>query len=53
MEAWHDYEFQALHLTRLEIEAIQSLRAGGTGDLKTDNKREQSEWAQKRSKLGL
>jgi thymidylate synthase (FAD) len=53
MEAWHDYEFQALHLTRLEIEAIRGLRAGGSGELKTDNKREQAEWADKRAKLGL
>jgi len=31
MEAWRDYELEALHLTRLEVEAIKSLRSGGDG----------------------
>jgi thymidylate synthase (FAD) len=53
MEAWRDYETQGLHLTRLEIEAIQALASGGDGTLNCDNKREQKEWETKRAKLGL
>ena len=54
MEAWRDYELDALHLTRLEVEAIrEKLRAGGTGALRSENKREQAEWEQKAAKLGL
>ncbi|MCH7792925.1 MAG: FAD-dependent thymidylate synthase [Planctomycetes bacterium] len=53
MEAWRDYDTNAMRLTRLEIEAIRNLKAGGDGSLDTTNKREQSEWAQKRSTLGL
>jgi len=52
-QAWRDYHFDAMHLTRLEIQAIQSLKAGGDGALPGDNKREQAEWAAKRAKLGL
>ncbi len=47
MEAFRDYELDALRLTRLEIDALR------TGVLATDNKREQAEWAAKRSRLGL
>jgi thymidylate synthase (FAD) len=47
-EAFLDYNFAALHLTRLEIEA---LKAGKP--LATENKRENAEWEQKKGKLGL
>jgi thymidylate synthase (FAD) len=50
MEAWRDYELESVRLTRLEIEA---LRAGGAGELPTDNKREREEWDAKRRALGL
>jgi len=53
MEAWRDYETQALHLTRLEIEAIKAIASGADGKLPSDNKREQQEWEAKRAKLGL
>jgi thymidylate synthase (FAD) len=47
-EAFLDYNFGAIHLTRLEIEAIK------TGQpIKTENKRETAEWDEKRKKLGL
>jgi thymidylate synthase (FAD) len=47
-EAFMDYEFDALRLTRLEIEAI---RAGKP--LNTQNKREITEFEAKKSRLGL
>ena len=47
-EAFVDYNFGALHLTRLEIEAVKSGRP-----LATDNKRENAEWDEKRKTLGL
>jgi thymidylate synthase (FAD) len=53
VEAWRDYEFEAVHLSRLEARAIRSIATGGTGDLPGDNKREQAEWAAKRARLGL
>ncbi len=53
MEAWRDYELGAVHLTRLEIEAIRAAAGGPVGDIVTANKREQAEWAQKRAMLGL
>jgi thymidylate synthase (FAD) len=53
MEAFRDYELNAVHLTGLEVEALRQARAGGSGDLATDNKREQAEWAAKRARLGL
>src|SRR5690606_23327684 len=43
MEAWRDYELGAIHLTRLEAEALRDLAAGGNGALATENKREQAE----------
>jgi thymidylate synthase (FAD) len=47
-EAFLDYNFGAVHLTRLEIEAIK------TGQpLQTENKRETAEWEEKRKRLGL
>jgi thymidylate synthase (FAD) len=53
VQAWRDYHFEAMHLTRLEIEAIQKLGAGGQATLASENKREQAEWEAKRKKLGL
>lgn len=53
MEAWHDYATEAMHLTRLEIDAVRGLAAGGDGSLDCENSREQREWATKREKLGL
>jgi thymidylate synthase (FAD) len=50
MQAWRDYHFEAMHLTRLEIEA---LRSGSPATLATSNKREQAEWDAKRARLGL
>jgi thymidylate synthase (FAD) len=53
MEAWRDYELDALRLTKLEVEALKRLREGGDGAIASDNKREQAEWAAKRASLGL
>ena len=47
-EAFLDYNFGGVHLTRLEVEAI---RAGKP--LGTENKRENAEWEEKRKKLGM
>jgi thymidylate synthase (FAD) len=47
-EAFVDYNFEGVHLTRLEVE---SLRTGQP--LKTENKRETAEWEEKRKKMGL
>ncbi len=47
-EAFEDYNFGGMHLTRLEIEAIQSGKP-----LAGDNKRETAEWEEKKKKLGL
>lgn len=47
-EAFMDYRYESMHLTRLEIEAIR------TGQpLATENKRENSEWEAKKKRLGL
>lgn len=53
MEAWRDYDRGAMHLTRLEIEAIRDLAGGGSGELGSDNRRERAEWESKRGRLGL
>lgn len=53
LEAFKDYELDALRLTRLEIDAIRALAAGGDGSITSDNQREQAEWAAKRQRLGL
>jgi len=45
-EAFVDYQFESMHLTRLEIE---SLRSGNP--IATENKRESAEWEQKRKRL--
>jgi thymidylate synthase (FAD) len=47
-EAFLDYHLGAMHLTRLEIEAIRSGQP-----LATENKREVAEWDEKKRKLGL
>jgi thymidylate synthase (FAD) len=47
-QAFMDYNFGAMHLTRLEIEAIKSGQP-----LATANKRETAEWEEKRERLGL
>jgi thymidylate synthase (FAD) len=49
MEAWRDYELDAVHLTRLEVEALRS----GSRQLTSDNTRERDEWETKRRTLGL
>ena len=48
MEAFVDYRFESLHLSRLEVDAI---RRGVQPD--TTNKRELAEWEAKRGRLGL
>ncbi len=47
-EAFLDYNFEAIHLSRLEVEAIRTGK-----ELASDNKRENAEWEQKRKQLGL
>jgi thymidylate synthase (FAD) len=47
-EAFEDYNFGSMHLSRLEIEAIQTGKP-----LSTENKRETAEWEEKKKKLGL
>src|SRR5690606_27426931 len=47
-EAFIDYNFEAMHLTRLEVEAIRNGQP-----LNTTNKRETAEWEQKKAQLGL
>jgi thymidylate synthase (FAD) len=47
-EAFLDYNLGAMHLTRLEIEAVRSGKP-----LATENKRETAEWEEKKKKLGL
>jgi len=49
IEAFRDYRLGAVSLTRLEVEAIRS----GADKLATKNTREQREWEEKRSSLGL
>jgi len=47
-EAFIDYSFESIKLTRLEIEAIRSGKP-----INTTNKREAQEWEEKRKQLGL
>lgn len=49
LEAFRDYEMEAVRLTRLEVEAIRASRA----EIDSTNKREQAEWEAKRTGLGL
>lgn len=53
MQAWRDYDFDAMHLTRLEIDALRRISQGGDAQLETNNKREQAEWDTKRATLGI
>jgi thymidylate synthase (FAD) len=54
VEAFRDYELEAVKLTRLEVEAIRDLATGrGEGAIPGDNAREQREWEEKRHRLGL
>ena len=53
MEAWRDYEFESVHLSRLEVKALQDLAKGGPGALPSDNKREVAEWETKKGRLGF
>ena len=53
MEAWRDYHLESVRLTRLEIEAIASMASGGSGEIDSDNRRENAEWQAKREILGL
>ena len=52
-QAWKDYLFESMRLSRLEIDAIKAIAKGGDGTLATENKREQAEWQAKRRLLGL
>ncbi len=47
-EAFLDYQFESMHLTRLEIEAIKTGKP-----LDTQNKRESAEWEEKKKRLGM
>ena len=47
-EAFQDYEMEAMHLTRLEIESIKN-----GAPINTTNKREQAEFEAKKKRLGL
>lgn len=52
IEAFDDYELNSLRLSKLEIEALRDLAAGGRGEIDSENKREQREWDEKRRRLG-
>jgi len=47
-EAFLDYNFQSVHLTRLEVEAMRTGKP-----LASENKRENAEWEEKKKKLGM
>jgi thymidylate synthase (FAD) len=47
-EAFLDYNFGSLHLSRLEVDALKSGQP-----LASENKRENAEWLEKKVKLGL
>ncbi len=49
MEAWRDYELNAVRLTGPEVAALRS----GRSAIESDNKRESEEWQAKRVFLGL
>ncbi len=53
LEAWRDYEWESVRLTRLEVEAVRRWRGGGSIELESQNKREQAEWSDKARSLGL
>jgi thymidylate synthase (FAD) len=66
-QAFLDYNFESIRLTRLEVEALKNgkveYRDSDTGlntyavfevgDIATENKREQAEWQEKKKRLGL
>jgi thymidylate synthase (FAD) len=47
-EAFLDYNVGAVHLSRLEVEALR-----GGAPLASDNKRENAEWEEKKKRLGM
>jgi len=47
-EAFIDYNFKSVHLSRLEAEALKSGKP-----LASENKRENAEWEEKKKSLGL
>lgn len=49
MEAWRDYELEAVRLTGPEVAALRA----GKVSIESDNKRESEEWQAKRASLGL
>lgn len=51
MQAWHDYAFESMHLSRLEVQALKNMLAGGSGRLETTNSREQTEWQAKLARI--
>lgn len=53
LEAWRDYEWESMRLSRLEIEAVQRWQAGGTLELESPNARERAEWRAKSEALGF
>lgn len=53
MEAFRDYELESVRLSRLEADAVRSLRGGGDGSIASNNARERAEWEEKRRSLGL
>ncbi len=52
IEAWEDYVWHGMKLSRLEVEALRDLLSGGPGALPGDNKREHAEWRDKLTRLG-
>lgn len=52
MEAWRDYDLDALTLSGPEARALSALLAGGSAALASDNQRELAEWAAKLARLG-
>ena len=51
IEAYEDYRKNAVHLSRLEVEAVQQSVLGTVALIGTENKREQDEWTTKRKAL--
>ncbi len=53
IEAFRDYEMEALRLTRLEIDAMRGAREGVVPPIASENSRERAEWSAKAERLGL
>jgi thymidylate synthase (FAD) len=53
MEAFRDYELEAIRLTRPEVEALRARVPGAPVAPVSDNTREQSEWEEKAARLGF